>query len=186
MTLERRLKLAAGRGQAPGMRGAVKVAFATSDMKHVDQHFGAAESLAVYVLGPEEAALVEVAQFGRSGPGGYESELRRRSPAGKAQSNLSSDAAGRNESRLGAKIDALDGCVAIYCQAVGASAINQLRANAIQAIKVPEGSEIKDLIAILQAELRSGLSTWLARALAHRAPGDGGRFDRMEQEGWVE
>ena len=38
----------------------VKIAFATSDRRAVNQHFGAAESFAVYEVGESEARLVEV------------------------------------------------------------------------------------------------------------------------------
>ena len=61
-----------------------------------------------------------------------------------------------NEDKLAAKIAALAGCIAVYCQAVGASAINQLRAQGIQPIKVGPGTPVTDLIAALQEELRAG------------------------------
>jgi nitrogen fixation protein NifX len=160
MALERRLRLVTGREDIE-MERAVKVAFATSDMKQVDQHFGAAESFAVYAVDPEQASLVEAIQFGRLSMGG-------------------------NESKLTAKIDALDGCVAVYCQAVGGFAINQLRAKGIQAVKVSPGCEIRDLIEALQDELRQGPSAWLARAIEAQKPRGSDRFNEMEQEGWIE
>jgi nitrogen fixation protein NifX len=147
--------------EAIDMETAVKVAFATGDMKHVDQHFGAAESFAVYALDPERATLVEAVQFGQLAMDG-------------------------NEDKLPAKIEALDGCIAVYCQAVGGSAINQLRAKGIQAVKVSPGSAIKDLIESLQDELRQGPSAWLARAIEQQKPRGTARFDEMEQEGWLE
>jgi nitrogen fixation protein NifX len=147
--------------EAIDMETAAKVAFATGDMKHVDQHFGAAESFAVYALDPERATLVEAVQFGQLAMDG-------------------------NEDKLPAKIEALDGCIAVYCQAVGGSAINQLRAKGIQAVKVSPGSAIKDLIESLQDELRQGPSAWLARAIEQQKPRGTARFDEMEREGWLE
>jgi nitrogen fixation protein NifX len=147
--------------EAIDMETAVKVAFATGDMKHVDQHFGAAESFAVYALDPERATLVEAVQFGQLDMDG-------------------------NEDKLPAKIGALDGCIAVYCQAVGGSAINQLRAKGVQAVKVSPGSTIKDLIESLQDELRQGPRAWLARAIEQQKPRGSARFDEMEQEGWLE
>ncbi len=143
------------------MKTAVKVAFATSDMIQVDQHFGAAESFAVYALDPEWARLVEAVQFGQGALDG-------------------------NEGKLAAKISALGDCIAVYCQAVGASAVNQLRAKGIQAVKVSSGSEIPGLIEALQEELRAGPSAWLARAIELQKPRNSRRFEDMEQEGWVE
>jgi nitrogen fixation protein NifX len=147
--------------EAIDMETAAKVAFATGDMKHVDQHFGTAESFAVYALDPERATLVEAVQFGQLAMDG-------------------------NEDKLPAKIEALDGCIAVYCQAVGGSAINQLRAKGIQAVKVSPGSAIKDLIESLQDELRQGPSAWLARAIEQQKPRGTARFDEMEREGWLE
>jgi len=143
------------------MDSAVKVAFATSDMKHVDQHFGAAESFVIYALNPEQASFMEAVQFSRPAMDG-------------------------NEDKLAAKIGALHGCIAVFCQAIGASAINQLRAKRIRAVKVMPGSSIKDLVLDLRAELREGTSAWLARAIEQQKPRDRRRFDEMEQDGWIE
>ena len=161
MTIERRLKVVNTGGTAMGHEMSVRVAFATGDLRQVDQHFGAAESFVIYAIDPEQAVLVEVTQFGRLGMDG-------------------------NEDKLAAKIAALDGCVAVYCQAVGASAVKQLRAKGIQPIKVCSGTPISHLIETLQEELRAGPDTWLARAIEARQPADPYRFDRMEAEGWSE
>lgn len=161
MTLERKLRLMNMGAEVISMEFALKVAFATSDMKHVDQHFGAAVSFAVYTLNQNQAALAEAMQFGR----------------------LTMDG---NEDKLADKIEALEGCIAVYCQAVGASAINQLQARGVQAVKVSPGAEIADLVEALQDELRQGPRTWVTRAIERQKPRDAGRFDDMEQEGWVE
>jgi len=164
----------------------VKVAFATSDRKRVNQHFGAADSFAVYALTSEQATLTEAVQFGPEVSQGYEGQGWRRSSAEVKRSVSPPDTSGHHENKLAAKIEALDGCVAVYCQAVGASAINQLRATGIQAVKVAAGSAIEDLLEALREELRAGPNNWLGRAIEQCKPQDPGRFDRMEQEGWVE
>jgi len=106
MTIERRLRVVSSGTQAMNTNTAVHVAFATADLRHVDQHFGAAESFAVYAVDPAKAILVEATQFGTPAMDG-------------------------NEDKLAAKIAALTGCVAVYCQAVGASAIAQLIAQGV-------------------------------------------------------
>lgn len=161
MTVQRRLKVVASGADAMGIEQAIKVAFASSDMRHVDQHFGAAEAFVVHSVDQGQASLVEVVQFGRLDMDG-------------------------NEDKLAAKIAALDGCVAVYCQAVGASAVNQLRAQGIHPVKVPAGTEVAGLIESLQCELRAGPSAWLARAIEAQRPQSGERFDVMESEGWSE
>ena len=163
MALERRLRVLSMSGEATSMETdtRIRAAFASSDMKQVDQHFGAAESFVVYSIDPQGHHLVEAIQFAR----------------------LEMDG---NEDKLGANIAALDGCVVVYCEAVGASAVSQLRAKGIQPIKVGPGTSVSSLIRDLQAELRDGPGAWLARAIAVRNPGRCHRFDAMEAEGWSE
>jgi nitrogen fixation protein NifX len=161
MTLQRRLQLVRCNTEDRWVTTALKVAFATTDMKHVDQHFGAAKSFAVYAVNADHASFVEVNEFGRFDMDG-------------------------NEDKLVNKIQALDGCIAVYSQAVGASAIGQLKAKGIQPVKVDPGAEIADLIRSLQEELREGPSLWLARAIAGTRRPDASRFDAMEADGWEE
>jgi len=143
------------------METALKIAFATTDMETVNQHFGSAKSFAIYAVNMDDAQLLEAAQFGE----------------------LQQDG---NEDKLSVKIELLNGCAAVYCQAVGGSAINQLIAKNIQPVKVHEGGKITDLIVDLQNEMKAGPSNWLAKAInQHKSP-DPDRFNHMEDEGWVE
>ncbi|MEJ2645701.1 MAG: NifB/NifX family molybdenum-iron cluster-binding protein [Gammaproteobacteria bacterium] len=139
----------------------VKVAFATSDMRHVDQHFGAAQSFALYAVDPTQTTLLEATQFGKLAQDG-------------------------NEDKLAVKIAMLQGCAAVFCQAVGASAVRQLLAGGVQPVKVSEGADIKDLLESLQQQMREGPSAWLAQAIQRQSAPDMTRFDAMESEGWEE
>jgi nitrogen fixation protein NifX len=143
------------------METALKVAFATSDMITVNQHFGSAKSFAVYAINKDQTQLMEAAQFGV----------------------LSQDG---NEEKLSVKMNLLAGCAAVYCQAIGASAINQLIARGIQPVKVHEGSKITDLLVDLQTELTVGPSSWLAKAINKYKSPDPEKFSKMEDEGWDE
>jgi nitrogen fixation protein NifX len=143
------------------METALKIAFATTDMETVNQHFGSSKSFAIYAVNMDDAQLLEAAQFGE----------------------LSQDG---NEDKLSVKIEILTGCAAVYCQAIGGSAINQLIVRNIQPVKVHEGSKIKDLIVDLQNEMKAGPSNWLAKAINQYKTPDPERFNRMEDEGWDE
>ena len=143
------------------MDTAIKVAFATTDMVHVNQHFGSAKSFAVFAVDPENSEMLEAAQFGELAQDG-------------------------NEDKLSVKLQLLDGCAAVYCQAVGASAIKQIVNHGIQPIKVHEGCTIKELISDLQNEMKSGPSSWLAKAISQHKGPNLARFDEMETEGWQE
>jgi len=139
---------------------AIRVAFCSKDMKHVDQHFGSASAFVIYGVTMDKVQMIEAIQFG---------------------DNLAQDG---NEDKLITKIKALDGCVAVYLQAVGASAIGKLTTIGVQPVKVSHGAPIDELLEALQTELREGPRSWLARALEQEK--DMGRFDAMDEEGWDE
>lgn len=137
----------------------LRVAFATTDGKIVDQHFGSAQSFAIYGVNPDCIQLLNVSEFGA----------------------LEQDG---NEDKLANKLALLQGCIAVYCRACGASAVRQLLAIEVQPVKVPDDAVIADLLAALQVELREGPSSWLAKAIQRHQKVDAARFDAMEAEGW--
>ncbi len=137
----------------------LKIAFATADRVRVDQHFGATEGFAVYAVDGERSRLVEVAEFGRESMDG-------------------------NEDKLAAKIEALAGCAAVYCLAVGGSAVRQLMAAGVRPIRLEAETPIERLLAELQRAAREGNVPWIEAAL--RPGKDAARFDRIAEEGWHE
>ena len=163
MALERQLKLLKVNALDPPTQPAfkIRVAFASSDLKKIDQHFGSAERFVVYDLIPEEHTLNEVYEFG----------------------TLNKDG---DERKLLEKFVALDGCIAVYCLAVGPSAVRQLMSLNIQPIKVPFGTQISTLLQELHTQLQGEPEGWLARMMATKKAKDEGRFDQMEDEGWEE
>ncbi|MFI3136294.1 MAG: NifB/NifX family molybdenum-iron cluster-binding protein [Methylococcaceae bacterium] len=161
MSLTRHMHVVQTEEEMKFMETALKIAFATSDMQTVNQHFGSAKSFAVYAVDPDHSKMLEAAQFGE----------------------LSQDG---NEAKLSIKIDLLEGCAAVYCQAIGASAINQIIARGIQPVKVHEGSKITDLIVDLQNEMKAGPSSWVAKAIHKPKNNNPDRFKQMEEDGWDE
>ncbi len=161
MSLSRRMRVLQSEDSKAIMDTSLKVAFATTDMKHVNQHFGSAKSFALYAVNPDAAEFLEVAEFGVLAQDG-------------------------NENKLAVKMDLIKDCVAVYCQAVGSSAVKQLVGLGIQPVKVQENSAIADLISELQNELKSGPSSWLARALKQQSVSPDDRLDNMADEDWQE
>ena len=139
--------------------GTLRIAFASRDRAHVDQHFGAAEGFVLYTVDAERARLVGVVEFAPSEMDG-------------------------NENKLAEKIGALAGCAAVYCLAVGGSAVRQLLAVGIQPMKLDESTPIDGLLQALSGAIREGGVAWVDKAL--RPAGDLSRFERMEEEGWQE
>ena len=164
MALRRHLRFLAGGIKEPRMTTPVlKAAFATSDRHRIDQHFGTAASLLIYAVTPEEATMVEFAQFGELDRDGH-------------------------EDKLAAKLAVLQGCAVVYCEAVGGSAIQQLLAIGVQPVRVDPGAAIAPLLAQLQASLRGeGAPAWLNRIMTRQRGADrSDRFAAMEAEGWQE
>ena len=138
----------------------LKVAFASTDRTRVNQHFGAAEGFAVFEVTPDKATLVGVAEFAEEAMDG-------------------------NEDKLGAKVDFLEGCAAVYVMAIGASAIKKLMAKGIQPIRVDEIDGIDELLAEIGRAMREGGVAWIDRAVAgQEKTKDESRFAAMEAEGW--
>lgn len=139
----------------------LKVAFATSDRLAVDQHFGATAGFAIYTIDDDAARLVQLAEF----------------PA-------ESYGMDGNENKLADKIATLAGCAAVYCLAVGGSAVRQLLAGGIQPVRMDNATPIDLLLLELRKAIRSGGVAWIDKQL--RRDGDSRRFERMADEGWQE
>ena len=138
----------------------IKVAFASTDRTRVNQHFGSAEGFAVYEVTPDKATLVGVAEFAEEAMDG-------------------------NEDKLGAKIDFLEGCVAVYVMAIGGSAIKKLMAKGIQPMRVDEVDSIDELLLQISKAMTEGGVAWIDRALAAQTKARSeDRFASMEEEGW--
>jgi len=106
-----------------------------------------------------------------------------------------------NEGKLAEKIAALAGCAAVYCLAVGGSAVRQLLAAGVQPMRLDDAVAIDALLAQLRAAIRDGGIPWIDNAARRGPPHTGGeaepqkpiardgatsRFDRMAEEGWQE
>lgn len=135
----------------------VKIAFATSDRKAVNQHFGAAESFAIYEVGEHEMRLIEVVEFIETAMDGH-------------------------DGKLAAKVGLLGDCAAVYCNAVGASAIQQLLAAGIQPMRVDEGSSIDELLCGVQKNLQGEPPVWLAKHMKKQQGGTDFAADEEWQE----
>ena len=154
----RRLQLVWSIKQEP--EAVIRVAFASTDRHRVNQHFGAAEGFAIYEVSPERATLVGVGEFAEESMDG-------------------------NENKLGAKVDFLDGCAAVYVMAIGASAIKKLLAKGVQPIRVDAVDAVDDLLLEISKAMTEGGVAWIDRALAAQAKLKAAdRFASMAEEGW--
>mgnify|MGYP003477687379 FL=1 len=138
----------------------IKVAFASTDRTRVNQHFGAAEGFVVYEVTPDKATLVGVAEFAEEAMDG-------------------------NEDKLGAKVDFLEGCAAVYVMAIGASVIKKLMARGVQPIRINEIDAVDDLLSEISKAMSDGGVAWIDRAIATQIKAKAeDRFASMAEEGW--
>ena len=136
----------------------LKVAFASTDRVRVNQHFGSAEAFLIYEVSEDKATLVGAGEFAPEAMDG-------------------------NEGKLGAKVEFLAGCHAVYVMACGASAIKQLMAKGIQPIRIGEVDGIEDLLKTIAFAIKEGGVAWIDRVMATQAKSED-RFAAMEDEGW--
>jgi nitrogen fixation protein NifX len=90
----------------------MKVAFASSDYHHVDQHFGATPRLVVYGVKEDDVTLLRVVDF--------------------------TVLAGHQTEKITSRISALEDCVTLYCVAIGETVFRQLLQIGVRAVRVPK------------------------------------------------
>ena len=117
----------------------MKVAFASTDRVHIDEHFGRAEHFLIWEVGPEEAAFAGVLQVKAEG----EDE----------------------EDRIEARSAALADCALVYVAQIGGPAAARLVAKRIHPIKSKDREPIAVVVEKLQEVLRGSPPPWLRKAM---------------------
>ncbi len=117
----------------------MKVAFASTDKIHVNEHFGRAEQFYIWEIGPEEAGFTGMVQVRTEGD----------------------DEADRIEARCAGLAD----CALVYVAEIGGPAAARLVAKKIHPIKSKEREPITVVVEKLQEVLRSSPPPWLRKAM---------------------
>ena len=132
----------------------LRIAFASSDKKTVNLHFGGAESLMLYDVSPGHADLVGFAEFPKAEAVG---ETGRTGLTGTVHDKVIP------------KLDYIQGCAAVYAASIGASSIRRLMELGVQPIIVDTGHDIVDLLNEVSLALAQGGLAWVDRAKAKAA-----------------
>ncbi len=120
----------------------MKIAFTTSDLVHINAHFGWAPKIAVYEVDQQGYQFLETIEFDR---------------------NLQEDG---NEDKLVPKIEALTGCTIVYVSAIGGSAAARLIRKRVTPIKAQsEQDAITSVLDKLVVTLNGSPPPWLRKAL---------------------
>mgnify|MGYP004702425765 CR=1 FL=1 len=117
----------------------MKVAFASSDKIHVNEHFGRAEQFYIWEIGPEVAGFTGMVQVRTEGD----------------------DEADRIEARCVGLAD----CALVYVAEIGGPAAARLVAKKIHPIKSKDREPIALVVEKLQEVLRGSPPPWLRKAM---------------------
>src|SRR6056297_1476558 len=120
----------------------MKVAFASTDRVHVDEHFGQAKEFYIWNIGPEDAVF-----------------------SGVVQVQPDADAPGHSDDKIEARGAALADCALVYVGEIGGPAAARLVAKKVHPIKSKTKAPISDTIEQLQEVLRGNPPPWLRKAL---------------------
>ena len=117
----------------------MKVAFASTDKLHVDEHFGKAEEFYIWDIGPEEAAFSGVAQL--TAEEGY------------------------IDDKIEARTSVLEDCALVYVAEIGGPAAARLVQKKIHPIKSKDHEPIAVVVEKLQEVLKGNPPPWLRKAM---------------------
>ena len=118
----------------------MKVAFASTDKVHIDDHFGQAENFYVWEIGPDDAQFSGVIQ-------------------------VKADVEGHSDDKIEARAEALADCAVVYVAQIGGPAAARLVAKKIHPIKSKDSEPIADVVEKLQEVLRGSPPPWLRKAM---------------------
>lgn len=117
----------------------MKVAFASTDKIHVDEHFGRAEVFYIWDIGPDSAEFNGIVQV-------------------KAEGDDEAD-------RIEARCSGLADCALVYVAEIGGPAAARLVAKKIHPIKSKDRAPIQDTVVKLQEVLQGNPPPWLRKAM---------------------
>jgi len=120
---------------------AMKVAFASTDKIHIDEHFGHAEEFYIWEIGPDDAAFTGVVQ-------------------------VNDDAVeGHSDDKIEARGAALADCALVYVAEIGGPAAARLVQKRIHPLKSKDREPITEVVSKLQEVLRTNPPPWLRKAM---------------------
>lgn len=117
----------------------MKVAFASTDKVHIDEHFGKAEEFYIWNIGPEDAEFTGVIQV--------------------------KDEGGDSADRIEARSAALEECALVYVGEIGGPAAARLVQKKIHPLKSKTQEPIATVVTKLQEVLQGNPPPWLRKAM---------------------
>jgi nitrogen fixation protein NifX len=128
----------------------MKVAFATTDGKMVDEHFGRAGMFAIYEIGESGSRFLELRKFAE----GMDRSVTDTRDGGPLHDSAVQD-----------KVDRLADCKLIYLTEIGGPSAARLVKKGIMPMKVKEPVTIENALDQLKATVRKAPPPWLRKAM---------------------
>jgi len=119
----------------------MKIAFCTTDMEKIDEHFGRADKVAIYNINDKEYALDEVREF------------------------VPIDPEKDHKVDTETKAQALRDCAILYVAEIGGPAAAHVIKNKIHPVKVTDPVPITEVLDNLKVTLAGKPAPWLKKAL---------------------
>lgn len=117
----------------------LKIAFASSDQTHLDEHFGSCQSIAIYEVTPTSNEHVDTAHLKQY--------------------------TGHNPQKIIDRLKVLEGCFAVYCLACGNPVRKQLLEEGIRVVVRQQSDLISAVIVSIQANWPGKIAQRQARHL---------------------
>lgn len=128
----------------------MKIAFATTDGKNVDEHFGKAGMFAVYEITEKGHDFVEIRKFAD----GIDRSVTDTRDMGRL-----------HDSAIESKVDRLADCTLIYLTEIGGPSAARLVKKGIMPMKMKEPVPIAEALAHLAESIRHSSPPWIRKAL---------------------
>jgi nitrogen fixation protein NifX len=128
----------------------MKIAFATTDSVHVNEHFGRAGTFAIYDLTEEGYTFVELRKFAD----GRDREIEETKGMGQI-----------HDDRVEKKVEDLGDCRIIYLTDIGGPSAARLVKKSMMPVKVKENTLIEESLHKLFDKVKSSPPPWLRKAL---------------------
>jgi len=119
----------------------MKIAFCTTDMENVDQHFGRADKVAIYEIDDKGYSLSEVREF------------------------IPIDPEKDHKVDTETKAQALKDCAILYLAEIGGPASAHVIKNKIHPVKVADPVPITEVLDSLKEKLADNPAPWLKKAM---------------------
>lgn len=128
----------------------MKIAFATTDGKNIDEHFGRAGMFAVYDITTDGSRFIELRKFAE----------------GVDQSVVDTKNMGQlHDDKVQEKVDRLSDCKLIYLTEIGGPSAARLVKKSIMPMKVKEPIPIERKLAELLCTVKKSPPPWLRKAM---------------------